>query len=137
MSRSSNLFISSSTASRFIEISSLTAVCGHPPVSTPMILSSSRAPAFWSIMASSFVNISFVTVPILYSSLSSLQSFSIRAVFPEPTGPPTPILTVFFISIPLIPMTYTIAALSFHAPCWKYRSSVKMYLYHPQGSPYF
>ena len=43
ISKSGNLDFISSTANRFIDASSLIAVCGHPPVSTPLILSKGSA----------------------------------------------------------------------------------------------
>ena len=55
ISKSGNFSTISSTASKFIEASSLMAVCGQPPVSTPIILSRGKILFLHKNSASSFV----------------------------------------------------------------------------------
>src|SRR5262245_45709479 len=74
--------------------SSRTAVCGQEPVSTPTIRSAASTPSSvartW--FASSWVKMSLVTTSGLRPAPRSRgTSASIRAVLPDPTGPPMPI----------------------------------------------
>ncbi len=98
ISVSGNFSSISSTAAIFIEGSSLTAVWGQAPVSTPMILSSRRIPlrVLRTCLASSVVTMSLVMIKTFCpSSRRRGVIASISAVLPEPTGPPIPILQVF------------------------------------------
>src|SRR6476469_203787 len=91
----------SSTAARFMLGSSRTAVCGQAPVSTPRIRSSSKMPLSvrWTCLASSVVTISLVIIRTLTPILTKMGVMaSMIAVLPEPTGPPTPIRVIFFMS---------------------------------------
>ena len=93
-SASGNSCVNSSIASKFIEGSSLTAVWGQAPVWTPRIRSGGRTPARVRLAcsASSLVKMSLVTTKGFNPRLTSRGTIvSIKAVFPEPTGPPTPI----------------------------------------------
>src|SRR5262249_30073570 len=82
-----------STASKLIEASSRIAVCGHPPVSTPAMRSADSALLRTRNSMSSLVKMSFVMTANSYRPRITLQRRSSKAVLPEPTGPPTPILT--------------------------------------------
>ena len=73
-------------------MSSRTAACGQPPVSMATMRSGVRAPCLVRNSASSRVKMSFVTAAMLYSARRARQSSSIKAVLPEPTGPPMPIV---------------------------------------------
>src|SRR5262245_7183176 len=88
----------SSTAARFMLGSSRTAVCGHAPVSTPTMHSSSRTPLSVrrTCFASSVVTTSLVMINTLIprSSKRGVMASTI-AVLPEPTGPPMPIRVIF------------------------------------------
>ena len=92
-SKSGNFSFNSSTANKLIEASSLIAVCGHPPVSTPLILSKGSACAFIRYSASSIVYISLEITAIEIFLESFLHKASVKLVFPAPTGPPIPTLS--------------------------------------------
>mmetsp|Transcript_157879 Transcript_157879/g.483795 ORF Transcript_157879/g.483795 Transcript_157879/m.483795 type:complete len:216 (-) Transcript_157879:230-877(-) len=79
-----------SNANRFPVMSSRMAACGQPPVSTARILSGASALFRVKNSASSRVKISLVTMPREYLSRRAWQSLRVKAVFPEPTGPPMP-----------------------------------------------
>ncbi len=79
--------------------SSRTAVCGQPPVSTPMMRSSSRMPrkVRCTCLASSVVTTSLVMTRMRAPmSISRGVIASMMAVLPEPTGPPIPMRGIFF-----------------------------------------
>ena len=72
-------------------MSSRIAACGHPPVSTALILPASKASCRVRNSPSSRVKMSLVTAQMSRLSLvKCLQSCSINAVLPVPTGPPMP-----------------------------------------------
>lgn len=67
-------------------MSSRTAAWGQPPVSTATMRSAGRAWLRVRNSQSSRVKMSFVTAAMEYLDRRTLQSWSIRAVLPEPTG---------------------------------------------------
>ena len=71
-------------------MSSRIAAWGQPPVSTARMRSVGSASFRTRNSASSRVKMSLVTTPRLIRSRSSRHSASTSAVFPLPTGPPTP-----------------------------------------------
>lgn len=75
-----------SRAPRLAEISSRIAACGQPPVSIAVIREGGRALLFKRKVASSVVNMSFVTVAMLYSERRRRHKARVSAVLPDPTG---------------------------------------------------
>jgi len=88
----------SSITERFIEGSSLMAVCGHPPVARPMTKFSGSSPLLVAklaliLSASSFEITSFEIILMLYPFSANIGTKrSISMLFPDPTGPPIPTL---------------------------------------------
>ena len=88
--RRGSVALMSATAARLIEASSRIAVCGQPPVSTPMMRSGGSAPAR---IRNSRVLLGVDVVGDggdVVAVAQRLHSASISAVLPEPTGPPMP-----------------------------------------------
>ena len=67
-------------------MSSRIAACGQPPVSIAVMREGGKALLVKRNVASSVVNMSLVTVAMLYSFLRRWHRTNVKAVLPEPTG---------------------------------------------------